>query len=60
MSGGLLDALWEAKEIKDAVGCSFGEAIEAVQTFARWEREDLEAAEPESNVIYGVDFAKGR
>jgi hypothetical protein len=59
---GLFSVLSDAVEIKEATGCSFDRALAAAREFARWERENLEAAnaEPESNVIYGVDFKNKR
>lgn len=52
MTGGLVDYLFEATKVVSESGVTLDEALEIVQA--------AHAPEPESNVIYGVDFTKGR
>ena len=53
MTGGLLDYVFEAAQLHRDTGCTIDEAFEIVK--ASYEPEP-----PVSNVIYGVDFTKGR
>jgi hypothetical protein len=56
--GGLLGAIAEASDIKQELGVSADEAFE-IQRQRAAERL-AEMTEPASNVVYGVDFRKGR
>jgi hypothetical protein len=50
MTGGLVDYIFEAAKVVRESGVTFDQALEIVQA--------AHAPEPESNVIYGVDFMK--
>jgi hypothetical protein len=52
MTGGLLDYVFEASNIVRESGVTFDQALEIVHA--------AHAPEPESNVIYSVDFSRRR
>ena len=61
--GGLLGALSEAVEIQQTEGVSADEAFaiqrqRAAERLKEYELEKAEAAE--TNIIYGIDFSRGR
>jgi hypothetical protein len=61
--GGLLGALSEALEIQQTEGVSPDEAfaIQRERAAERLKEYELERGEvPETNVVYGIDFTKGR
>jgi hypothetical protein len=62
MSGGLFDWIVEASEIRQELGCSADEAYELQRKRAAARLREYEAqhAEEARNVVYGVDFRKGR
>jgi hypothetical protein len=62
MAGGILDWIVEASEIRRELGCSADEAFALQRERAAERLREYEAqhAEEASNVVYGVDFAKGK
>lgn len=62
MSGGLLDWIIEASEIRQELGCSADVAfgIQRERAAARLKEYEQQRADEASNVVYGVDFGKGR
>jgi hypothetical protein len=62
MSGGLLDWIVEASEIRQELGVSDEEAfaIQRERAAVRLKEYEAQHAEEASNVVYGVDFSKGK